>query len=162
MVGKMQIFPYRLYPKRTKILIAIIFCAMSMVLLSGCTVKYGSLKGNDEITEIFEKNQIVADQRYYYSGFEAIPNAIVGIHKDYQLISSAWKKINLTPTTLNKLIVRMQAAYTPLPRGAWILGPDGQQLGIWYSSERVTAIRLIQENQLKLAPPEPAEMRGIP
>ena len=158
----MQLHPYRLYPKITKILIAMIFCAMSMAILSGCTIKYGSLKRNDEITAIFEKNQIVADLRYYLSGFEAVPYVIVGIHKDYQLLSSAWKKIKPTPEILSKLIFRMQAAYTPLPRGAWILGPDGQRLGIWYASARVTSIRLTQENQLKLAPPEPAEMRGIP
>ena len=158
----MQLHPYRLYPKHTKILIAIIFCAMSMAMLSGCTQKYGSLKDNDEITEIFEKNQIMADHRYYYSGFEAVPYGLVGIHSDYQLISSAWKKIKPTPEILNKLIFRMQAAYNPLPRGAWILGPDGQRLGIWYASGRVTAIRLTPENQIKIAPPEPAEMRGIP
>jgi hypothetical protein len=162
MIGKMQIHPHRLYPKRTKILIAVIICAMSIAMLSGCTVKYGGLDRNDEITEIFEKNQIVADHRYYYSGFEAVPYGIVGIHNDYQLISAAWKKINPTPEILNKLIFRMQAAYTPLPRGAWILGPDGQRLGIWYASARVTAVRLTQENQIKITPPEPAELRGIP
>jgi hypothetical protein len=162
MVEKMQIVPYCLYPKRAKILIAVFFCAMSMAMLSGCTVKYGSLKRNDEITKIFNKNQIVADHRYYYNGFEAVPYVIVGIHNDYQLSSSAWKKINLTPTILSKLTVRMQAAYTPFPRGAFILGPEGQRLAIWHSSERLTAIRLIQENQIKIAPPEPAELRGIP
>ena len=36
----------------------------------------------------------------------------------------------------------MQAAYTPLPQGAWIIGPDEQPLGIWYSSERFTAVKL--------------------
>ena len=158
----MQIHRYRLYPKRTTILIAVIVCSMSMAMLSGCAQKYGSIKSNDEITEIFEKNQILADHRYYYSGFEAVPYGIVAIHNDYQLVSSTWKKINPTPAILNKLIFRMQAAYSPLPQGAWILGPEGQRLGIWYASKQATAIRRTQENQIKIAPPEPAELRGIP
>ena len=158
----MQIHPDCLYPQRTKILIAVMIGAISVAMLSACTQKYGGLTHNDEITEIFEKNQIVADHRYYYAGFEAVPNAIIAIQNDYQLVSSVWKKINLTPTILNKLVVRMQAAYTPLPRGAWILGPDEQRLGIWYSSQQVTAVRLSQKTQLRLAPPEPAELRGIP
>ena len=131
-------------------------------MLVGCTQKFGGLKRSKEVTDNFETNQILPDHRYYYNGFEAVPYAIVGIHNDYVLRSSAWKKINLTPEILNKLLVRMQAAYTPLPQGAWIIGPDEQRLGIWYSSERFAAVKLIQENHIKLAPPEPAELRGIP
>ena len=131
-------------------------------MLAGCAGKYGSLKRSNEVTDIFETNQILPNHRYYYNGFEAMPYGIVGIHNDYVLSSSAWKKMNLTPEILNKLTFRMQAVYSPLPQGAWIIGPDEQRLGIWYSSERFTAVRLIQENQIKLAPPEPAELRGIP
>jgi hypothetical protein len=158
----MQMSPFYYSPKRTQILFPLLFCIISVTLFSGCTQRYGNLNHTREITQIFENSRMVPDHRYYYAGFEAVPNAIVGIHTDYQLVSTAWKKITLTPETLNKLIVRMRAAYTPLPRGAWILGPDGQRLGFWYSSQRVTAIRLSQQTQLRLAPPEPAEMRGIP
>ncbi len=137
-------------------------CFVGTTMMAGCANNYGGLKGSDEITEIFETNQILPDHRYYYNGFEAVPYAIVGIHNDYVLTSAAWKIIKLTPEILNTLAFRMQAAYSPLPRGAWINGPDGQRLGIWYSSEGYTAVRLVQENQIKLAPPQPAELRGIP
>jgi len=153
---------YRFHHKSTKIVTVVMLCSVGMTMLTGCASNYGGLKGSDEITEIFETNQILPDHRYYYNGFEAVPYAIVGIHNDYVLTSSAWKIINLTPEILNTLAFRMQAAYSPLPRGAWINGPDGQRLGIWYSSEGYTAVRLIQENQIKLAPPQPAELRGIP
>jgi hypothetical protein len=158
----MQIHTDFPYPRSTKIFIAVIMGAISIALLSACTQKYGGLKHNNEVTEIFEKNKILEKHRYYYAGFEAVPNAIIAIHNDFQLDSSVWKKISLTPTILNKLVVRMQAAYTPLPRGAWILGPDERRLGIWYSSQQVTAVRLSQETRLRLGPPEPAELRGIP
>ena len=158
----MRVNPFRFHQKSTKIFTVIMFCFISTTMFAGCTEKYGGLTRSDEISDIFETNQILPDHRYYYNGFEAVPYAIVGIHNDYTLNSSAWKKISLTPEILNKLTVRMQAAYSPLPRGAWINGPDGQRLGIWYSSERYTAVRLTPENQIKLAPPQPVELRGMP
>ena len=134
----------------------------SMAALVGCTQKYGRIERSNKITEIFETKKILPDHRYYYHGFGAMPYVIVGIQNDYMLRSSAWNKINLTPTLLNTLIFRMQAAYSPLPQGAWILGPEGERLGIWYSSERWTAVRLTQDNRIVLSAPQPAELRGIP
>jgi hypothetical protein len=149
-----------------KILTAVTVSCVVLAVLCGCSPsnksKYGRLERSPEITEIFETDQVLADHNYYYSGFQAIPYSIVGIHQEYTLRSSAWKEITPGPALLNRLITRMRSVYTPDPQGAWILGPDRERVGVWYSSERQTAVRIGQDNRISIAPPEPAELRGIP
>ncbi|UCE55664.1 MAG: hypothetical protein JSV31_09515 [Desulfobacterales bacterium] len=147
--------------RNLEILIAVILVFFTIAVLTGCTSakKYGGLKGSREITDIFEKNQILADHFYYYNGFQSIPYVIVGINNEYMLRSSVWREIKLTPTLLNQLTTRMRSVYTPSPRGAWILGPDEERLGIWYSTEQWTAVRLDQDNRIIIAPPQPLELR---
>jgi len=157
-----KIFFFR--KRNQKIFIAAILTFFSPALLSGCTstTKYGALKQSLEITDLFEENQILADHLYYFNGFQSIPYVIVGINNAYTLRSSAWREMKPTPTLLNQLTTRMRSVYDPSPQGAWILGPDEERLGIWYSTERRTTVRLDQDNRILIMPPHPPELRGIP
>ena len=147
-----------------KIFIAVILTFFSLGLLTGCTTttKYGTLKQSREITNLFEKNQILADHLYYFNGFQSIPYVIVGINNAYTLRSSVWREMKPTPTLLNQLTIRMRSVYDPSPQGAWILDPDEERVGIWYSTERRTVVRLDQDNRILIVPPQPPELRGIP
>ena len=131
-------------------------------ILGGCTSKYGRLQGNSEVTVLFETQQILPDHTYYYSGFQAIPYVIAGIDNQYKLRSSIWQRVKLTPELLKQLATRMQSVYSGLPQGARIMGPNDERLGIWYSTERQTAVRLRKDNSIVLAAPMPPDMRGIP
>ena len=132
-------------------------------MLSGCTGgNYGRIQGSNEVTDLFEIRQILPDHTYYYNGFQAIPYVIVGIHNQYHLRSSVWHRVKLTPALLNQLTTRMQSVYSGSPKGARIIGPNNERLGIWYSTERQTAVRLRQENRIVIAPPQSPDMRGIP
>ncbi|MGD9150587.1 MAG: hypothetical protein PVG40_09845, partial [Desulfobacterales bacterium] len=103
-----------------------------------------------------------SDHTYFYSGLQGVPDAIIGIHPDYTLRAKLWQQIDFSHLTLNKWIFRMSYAQLVKPQGAWILGPDGDRLGIWFAAQRQTSIHLDRENRLVVAPPQPPELRGIP
>ncbi len=132
-------------------------------LLCSCTTSnYGKLQSSFNITELFEKAQVLPDHVYYFSGLQGVPDAIVGIHPNYTLRAKTWQQIDFSHTKLKKWIYRMNYVQLVAPQGAWILGPNGDRLGVWFSAQRQTAVRLDQENRLIVAPPLPPELRGVP
>ena len=147
-----------------KMCLALNLGAFSVAILGGCATpsKSGRLQGNNAVTELFENQQILPNHSYYFNGFSAIPYVIVGIDNQYTLNSSAWRSVQPDPALLNQLITRMQIVYSGIPQGAWIMGPNDERLGIWFSTERQTAIRLNEDNSIQLAAPMPPNMRGIP
>ena len=131
--------------------------------LTACgTTNYGSLNASSEATQLFENNQVLPDHDYYYYGFQRIPYAIIGVHRDYKLYSKTWQYIKLTPTSLNQLLYRMDIVYRAPPRGAWILNAEGSRIGIWYSSVYSTAVKTKPDNQIMIVPPKPPDLTGTP
>ena len=136
--------------------------AFSVGMLGGCsaTSKNGRLRSDNSVTELFETQQILPDHSYYFNGFQAIPYVIVAIDNQYTLRrSSAWQQIRPDAAYLDRLVTRMQIVYSGIPQGAWIMGPNDEKLGIWYSTERQTAVRLREDNSIQLAAPVPPSMR---
>jgi hypothetical protein len=56
----------------------------------------------------------------------------------------------------------MANVYSLDPRGAWILDAEGNRVGIWYSSQNQTKIKIEKDRQLVVLTPEPPDLRGIP
>ena len=140
-----------------------IFLVLMTAVLFGCgTPSYGRLQNSDEVTQMFKNNQILSEHQYYFSGFQRIPYSIVGIGNNYKLRSSRWKPIDLNPTILNQLAYRMSYVYSLEPRGAWILDPNGNRVGIWYSSTYQTTVKIGKDNHIVVVTPEPPDLRGSP
>ena len=137
--------------------------ALMMVVSSGCSSSnHGRLQSSPEVTQVFKNNQILSDHRYYTSGFQRIPYGIIGIANKYKLRSNHWKHINLNPTLLNQLTYRMEHVYSISPRGAWILDPDGNRVGIWYSSRDETTVKMEKNDYVVVVIPRPPDLSGTP
>jgi len=135
---------------------------LTAVVLSGCGISsYGRLQSSPEADQIFKNNQLLPDYTYYYSGFQRVPYAIIGIDNHYTLRSSVWKPFELNPTVLKQLSYRMLNVYSLDPRGAWILDAEGNRVGIWYSSRNQTKIKIEKDRQVVVVAPEPPDLRGI-
>jgi hypothetical protein len=142
-------------------LAAVIYLSLFFSLYACTTQNYGNLKPSSEITKIFENHQVLSDHLYYYSGLQGVPDAIIAIHPDYSLRARQWQQIDLTAFRLKTWVYRMSTAQVISPRGAWILDPDGNRIGIWFSGQRQTAVRLEQNNRVVIAPPNPTEAQRI-
>jgi len=142
--------------------IAFIWALISLIFI-GCSAPIsGSLQSSPEVTEVFEKSQILSNHQYYVSGFQRIPYAIIAVDNNFQLRTGRWKPIDMDSTALNQLIYRMEHVYSLNPRGAWILDPEGNRLGVWYSSQYQTKVKREKGNRIVVVNPEPPDLRGIP
>ena len=121
--------------------------------LIGCanTFKSSGVITSREATDIWHSYKILPNYNYYYSGPDAQPNYIIGIDDSYKLISNLWKPVDLTSEMLenwfNYLRPRV-GGYNPLPYGAFITGPNGEKIGLWYSvlDWRLTGSAKLGEN----------------
>ena len=136
---------------------------IGFILISGCASNYGRLQANSEVTSLFETYQILDDYRYYYSGPDAEPFAVIGIHRSYSLGSKLWKAVDLTETQLKSWIQSgMHRRFFRTPYGYYILGPAGERIGIWYSMWPTATIKLGDDPQVFVFTPDTNSGSVIP
>ncbi len=130
-----------------------------LIIFNGCFANYGRLKLSADVQHAFENFQAFKNHRYFYSGRENKPSAIIGIHRDYRFESKYWTEVDLQKTSLKKLVNRLYPLdYSPL-YGYHILDPNGKKAGIWFSQFAHTTIRLENDNRLVVVTPEPIDTR---
>jgi hypothetical protein len=135
-------------------LLMITILLLMVVMLLGCAGNYGHIQRSREAGRSFENFQVQPDHIYYYSGPDAIPYAIIGIHKDYTLKTRLWKRVDLTSGLLEVwLDLGMQGTLGFPPYGSYIFSPDGQKIGIWYSIFRGTVVKMENDNIVIVHPP---------
>jgi len=110
---------------------------LAMAVLSGCSIaNRGGLRNSREVGRAFETFHVFPNHRYWYYNQENNPYAVVGLEPPYRIEDINWREVDPDSKTFEKvvgLVERFPArgAYT---YGAFILDPQGQQIGVWYSS----------------------------
>ncbi len=144
-------------------LTAVVALVLVLLFIAGCAGgPWGSLKRDDGVTLMFTENRVPEDYRYYITGRPNMPYAIVGLDPQWSLDPVFWQKV--APNT-DEFARKVRFIWDPhiwdqfgSGRGAWILGPGGGKLGIWYSMYPYTSIS-VDENQKKVVIQSPY-MRG--
>ena len=135
-------------------------------LASAWFENYGSIAPRGDATEAFESYQVQPDLNYYFSGSDTWPDALMGLNKAYTLDSSLWKKLEMTPEIMKKMVSSMKGRPSvPILHGFAILDPQGRQIGQWYSVLNIrTVIKMVDEKTVDIYtpihPPKP-EFRDI-
>jgi hypothetical protein len=136
--------------------VVILFITVTIVF-GGCAENYGRLQRSAEVDKIFKSYQVLPDHKYYYTGPEGRPDAIMGIQRKYTLETTQWTEIDLTDAQLKKLIEWINFHHRDsvryYPSGFFVLGPDGKQLGIWYSIWDFTTVIVEKDNRIRVYPP---------
>ncbi len=125
-----------------------------MILLTGCTGTYGSLKRDAEVQQAFESNQVPMDYKYYYYG-DSEPYAIFGIESKYEIDSRAWREATPDTEDFKEMVRWIWEDYGYYKFGANILDPQGNKVGIYYSAIRETAVKFVNGNQIVVMPHTP-------
>jgi hypothetical protein len=97
------------------------------------------------------------DLNYYITGSDICPNAIIGVDKEYTLVSDLWKKTEFTACTLKELVQFMKDEafqYHEELFGFDILDDKGNDIGDWYSilSAR-TSVKMIGDKKVIIYTP---------
>ena len=130
----------------------------------GCAENYGRLQRSQEVNELFKSYKALPDYQYYYSGPDGRPDAIMGIQKEYTLESTQWRQINTSEDTLKKGIDAINFHHSTsvrnYPYGFYILGPEGNRVGIWYSIWDWTTVIVQEDKRIQVFPPAVKDPSG--
>lgn len=126
---------------------------IATTIFSGCNGTFGGLRRSSEITGMFLQQKMLPGYNYYYDGRAAIPYAVVGIRDDYVMNSKFWTPIEKDTGQFERLLSFLYGSDVRSPRGAEILDPEGNPMGIWFSVFISTRVQFGPENQVNVFSP---------
>ena len=101
------------------------------------------------------------DYNYFTTGGYDRPNAILLIHKDYELdnVGNLWVPIPSADYTQNKKWISFIGAEQDFNRSgyyyaAYILDQNGTRVGVWYSIETFVTVKFLEGNRILVYTPE--------
>jgi hypothetical protein len=142
---------------RIKSLLGLI-CLITAIMLSGCAGSYGKLNWDPQVTDSFRNHDIQQGFNYYYYGVGNRTFAIAGISTEYNFESRLWREVPQDTDAFKGLVSRAWENYFYMPydpQGAHILNPEGNRVGVWYSSLRFVTVKFTENNRIILMPDTP-------
>jgi hypothetical protein len=111
--------------------------AFAALLVAGCSgANRGGLRNSREVGRAFEIFHAEPNYGYWYYNQENNPYAVVGLQQPYRLVDINWREVYPNSKTFEKVIGLVQSfpVRGSFTYGAYILDPQAQQIGMWYSS----------------------------
>ena len=127
--------------------------------LAGCD-NYGKLQRDRALTQAFQNNQVDPGFTYYYLGRDNMPYAIAGIDPRYTLKSEFWQPVEPQTEQFEKMIYWIWTDHNYEPHGAYVVGPGGEKIGIFYSSIDRVVINIDNTNKTVSLIPDTPYLRG--
>ncbi len=94
----------------------------------------------------FEHYSVNPVYRYYISGSDVYPNALIGLSRDYHLDpETLWKEVQMTPKLMKEIVDLMKVRASQLmqfPQGFNLVDDQRRVIGVWYSI--ITARTFVQ------------------
>ena len=144
---------------------------ISLFVLAGCATggNFGKTERNRDLDNMFLNYEVLPDHRYYTTGGFDAPDAILAIHRDYELDNTKthWRVIpNVDYAQMRKWIdtIAPEQNYrgTNSYFAAYILNPDGKRIGAWYSIDPHATVQFLEGNKIVVHTPTPElNLRGI-
>jgi len=121
--------------------------------LPGCAGRYGAARYDAGVERSFADAQVLPAHRYYTTGSDTAPDAILALREDRPLRSDLWREVTMTPELLARLTDRMQGTRTDGPGGRVLLDGRGGRIGVWYSFFAPAPPRLLDDGGVVINPP---------
>jgi hypothetical protein len=120
---------------------------------------WGRIDINSETTRAFENHYVDTSYRYYISGSDTYPNAVIGLHRDYRLDSETfWREVGMTPAMMRTIVQNMKEKSSErlhLLYGFKLVDAAGKQVGVWYSIQTArTCIQVRDDGVVRIDTPD--------
>lgn len=119
--------------------------------------RYGSLQASESATRAYEQYELDPDLKYYISGPDVYPRAVIGIDRRLLLDSDLWKQRDFDPETFRETVLNMQSralSTMQLLHGFEILDQQGRRIGTWFSTlDTRTTVKMLADNRVRVDPP---------
>ena len=125
------------------------------VVAVGCAGSYGRLQRDPQVTKAFDDNTVNPEYQYYYYGRSNQPYIIVGIDRSYNMESRMWRSVEPNSDQFKEMVywIWIDVLYGyQREKGAHILDPQGNRVGLWYSHLWWAAIRFSDDNRIEIMP----------
>ena len=109
------------------ILVAVVLITPPMSVLEGT----GVLKRNRDMERAFFEGNPPADLRYYATGRENVPDAIIGLKPPWRQTARFWREIDPETQDLNRLIRSVIRIKDRDPYAFDIVSSDGEVIGVY-------------------------------
>jgi hypothetical protein len=125
---------------------------LGLAACSGSLFKnFGRILPSAEVDRDIEEGVARPEIRYYVSGPDVYPNALIGLRRDYRLDpETLWKEVVMTPEKLREIVGLMKARgreYGRFPQGFDLLDPVGKMIGFWYSVSSARTFLKFEEDR---------------
>jgi hypothetical protein len=150
--------------KRRNILFTLLASALMLFLLAGFATAagiYGTLERNRDLDNMFSNYEVLHDYNYFTTGGYDRPNAILLIHKDYELDNpgNLWLSIPNVDYNQKKKWISVISSEQDFNRSgyyytAYILDQNGQRVGVWYSAETFATVKFPGGNKILVYTPD--------
>ena len=146
--------------KRILVLSVLLLPCMNVIACSGSLFRnYGRILPSTAVDRDLDSGVFHPELRYFTSGAELYPNALIGLHRDYHLNpGTLWKEVAMTPEKLREIVGYMKTKafeYRHFPYGFDILDPEGKEIGFWYSILTArTYLRFEEDGTVMIQTPE--------
>jgi hypothetical protein len=135
---------------------------LMLIMLAGCASgNYGSLTWDRELDNMFESYQVLPEHHYYITGGYGAPAAILAIHENFQLDNEAnlWVPVpDVSPNQMKKWVDNLAPEINFWDKSHffafYILDPDGNRVGAWYSGQKNTTVNFLDDNRIRVFPPD--------
>jgi hypothetical protein len=140
-------------------------CALLLlVFIAGCAGPRAGLDRSQQVFDDYSAGRVLDGHVYYTTGPEQAPDAILGVSRDYTLVSERWKERQVDPPSLLRLVKNMDREFgspTGGLVGARVLNAEGGQIGVWYSAIALTTVEMLGDGKVRIDPPNPAAVMQL-
>jgi hypothetical protein len=126
---------------------------LTLVWVAGCSQNFGRIHWDENVTRAFEANQVEPGYNFYQYTIGMRVFAIVGLDPKLELQSRIWRELEADTGDFKVATSRMWDDYSQVreyPRGAVIVDPAGEKVGVYFSSIRFVSINFKPENRVAL------------
>lgn len=138
---------------------ALVFFLFGTISCAALLRDYGRISPSETATGDFERFAVKGGFRYYVSGSDLHPNAILGLRSDERLDpKTLWREVVMTPVAMKEFVEGMNTRAGHL--GLYLYGfeltiPDGRPVGVWYSIPQArTMLRVNDDGTLWIETPD--------
>lgn len=120
---------------------------------------YGRITPDWEVTKAIEGYRVDPEMRYYISGADLKPAALMGLLKTYRLDpSTTWREVDMSPVKMREIVENMMDRVfirKPSLRGFAMSDNSGRPIGVWYSTlEARTFLRMNEDGTVRIDTPD--------
>lgn len=124
-----------------------------LLLAAACGMPAYTFHADLRINEALESSHPLPGYTYYYSGPEDFPLAILGIKPEYHLKKEFWIPVDLTERKLQSWMETIDNPHRNLQTryyGKVIRTAEGKEIGIWYSPQEWSTVRLGTDGEIAI------------